>query len=74
MLTIVSDNLYWRVSPSIVSTTMDENFTFYSLTWITEKVWTKEETQIVEQKYYLKSLRKKTRKRIQDKAIDEGKR
>ena len=44
MLTIVSDNLYWRVSPSIVSTTLDENFTFYSLTWITEKVWTKEDT------------------------------
>ena len=53
--------------------TMDENFTFYSyLTWITEKVWTKEETQILEQKYYLKSLRKETWKRIQDKAIDEN--
>lgn len=42
------------VSPSIVSMTMDENFTFYSyLTWITEKVWTKEETPIMEQKVLL---------------------
>ena len=32
------------VSPPIVSTTMDENLLFTHLIWITEKVWTKEET------------------------------